>query len=708
MGGNSIVRSYRTALAAALLVAFAAPSLAQAPAPAAPVAPVVEPPAPTPAPATPPAPQPAPAVRAASLTPPQPAPAVASRSGARLAPGQPIPLVELEAFVDGAVRDAMSAGHVAGLAVAVVQNGQVVLEKGYGLARTRPQAPVDPNATLFRLGSVSKTFTWLAVLKAAEAGRINLDQPVNAYLPPALRVPDENFNAPVRVRHLMAHSGGFEDRELGRLFVNDPHGLLGLDSFLSTRRPHRVRAAGELSTYSNYGAGLAGAAVAHLSNRPFEDVIETEVLRPMELTDTTFRQAYPAENGLPAPMSPAQAARLSESFLWTRQGRRILPAELTGLSPAAGASSSADDMARYMLILLSGGKTELGEAYGPMTAQRIRTSLARPAPGLDGWNYGFMEYSLPGGFKGFGHDGATLGFRTGLVIVPDLSLGVFIAGNTDTAEGVVRRLPGALVQRFYAPYRLPAPSDPVAMREAARGYVGLYMPTRRAYQGLEGLIDRLTRMTRVSVGGEGQLVVAQRSRARLFTPEGARGQFKAVYGEDRIAFLPAAGQARSFILPRGQGAAERIDGVMRPEVLGWLALLTVCASLLSLVGAAIRSQEGRETRTQIRAGWVEVGTGAVWLTAVGVFGLWLRTASDAGKLMYDWPSPLLIAASATALIAALLTVLMALTLRKVWAGERRNAGWSSGRKLRHTATTLVYLGFSAILAAWGGLSFWTS
>jgi CubicO group peptidase (beta-lactamase class C family) len=633
----------------------------------------------------------------------------APRPGARLAPGQPIASPELEAFIDGTVREAMAAGHVAGLAVAVVQNGQVVLEKGYGLARTRPQTAVDPNATLFRLGSVSKTFTWLAVLKQAEAGRINLDQPINAYLPPELKVPDEGFTQPVRVRDLMAHSAGFEDRELGRLFVDRPDDFLGLDEFLAKRRPHRVRPAGELSTYSNYGAGLAGAAVAHLTNRPFEDVIETEVLRPMELADTTFRQPYPAVQGLPAPMPAAQAARLSESFLWTARGRRILPVELVALSPAAGASASADDMARYMLILLSGGKTELGEAFGPRTAQRIHTNLARPAPGLDGWDYGFMEYSLPGGFKGFGHDGATLGFRVGLVMVPELNLGVFVAGNTDTAEGVVRRLPGALVQRFYAPYRLPPASDAGALREAARGYTGLYLPTRRAYHGLEGLVGRLTRMMRVSVGSDGRLVVAQGPRARLFTPDGPPGQFKAVYGEDRIAFQPADGHARSFFLPGGQGAAERVDNLMRPEVLGALGLLAIAAALLSVAGVAIRgSREGRESRAQTRATWMEAIAAVVWLAAAVVFGLWMRGAGDAGKLMYGWPDPLLVAASSLAMLGAVLTLLMTVMLRKVWAGERRIVGWSGGRKLRHSLSVLVYLAFSVTLAAWGGLAFWTS
>ncbi|HTI66752.1 MAG TPA: serine hydrolase domain-containing protein [Caulobacteraceae bacterium] len=699
------------------LALWASSAVAQAPAPPEPVS------IPAPAPLPTPIPAPAPAAaaarpnlpaRPAPSRPAVPAPAAAasaapSRPGARLAPGQAIPLADLEAFVDGAVREAMAAGHVAGAAVAVVQNGQIVLEKGYGVARTRPQVPVDPRTTLFRLGSISKTFTWIGVLKAAEAGRMNLDQPVNAYLPPNLRVSDEGFADPVRVRQLMDHSGGFEDRELGRLFVDAPRRLSPLDQALLRQRPHRVRKPGELSTYSNYGAALAGAAAAQVAGQPFESMIEAGVLGPMGLADTTFRQPYPETEGLPAPMPEAMAARLSESYLWTPQGRRILPVELAGLTPAVAASSTAQDMARYMTVLLAGGATPAGPAYGPQTAQRLRTPLSRPAPGLNGWAGGFMEYSLPGGFQGFGHDGATVGFRSSLVIVPELGLGLFVVGNTDTADGLTRRLPGAVVQRFYAGYRLPPAPDAAVMREAAKAYGGAYLPTRRAYQGLEGLVDRLTRTIRVSVGDDGRLVIAQGRAARLFAPDGPAGSFRALYGEDRTVFVPAKGRAKAFFLPSGLGAAERVSLLHRPGTLAATALASLAASLLVLAGLLIRGpREGRESRAQTGAARLEAVAACVWLAAGAAFGTWTLGASDAATLMYRWPSATLMTSSTLALAAAVLTLVLAVQLRAVWVGERRVVGWSSWRKLRHTATVLVYLALVVVLGAWGALTPWAN
>ena len=706
-------RSILAPLAALCLTLSAGPSPGQTPAPA-------SAPTPPPAAAAAAAPVRSAPVRPAQVRPAQirPAPVAAAPAvpavpappgGVRLARGQPIPAAELEAFVDGTVRDAMAAGHVAGVAVAVVQNGQVVLEKGYGFAHASPLAPVDPRRTLFRLGSISKTFTWLAVLKAAEAGKLNLDQPVNAYLPPDLRLPDEGFDTPVRLRHLMAHTGGFEDRELGRLFVDRSDRLKPLAEALDRQRPHRVRAPGELSTYSNYGAALAGEALANTAGRDFESLVETEVLLPMGLADTTFRQPYEARDGLPAPMPAALATRLSDGFLWTPNGRHVLTPELAGLTPAVAASGTAGDMARYMTVLLANGATELGTGYGPQTAERIRTTLFRPAAGLNGWDHGFMEYSLPGGFRGFGHDGATLGFRSALMISPDLNLGVFVAGNTDTADGLTRRLAPALVQRFYAPYRIAPALDAAGRREAVRRYAGLYLPTRRAYHGLEGLVDRMTRLIRVSVSGDGRLVIAQGRGARLFAPDGAPARFRAVDGDDRTAFLPADGRAHSFFLPSGMGAAERVEGVHQPDLLRTLALLALAASLLVLAGLFIRGQrEGRETRAQTRAGWMEVGAAGLWLAAGTGFGCWTLKAADAASQMYRWPSLLLVVSSVLGVAAALMTVALVLQHRKVWAGERRVVGWTAGRKLRHTLTILIYLGFAVVLTAWGALEPWSS
>ena len=110
----------------------------------------------------------------------------------RLSRAQAIPPAELDAFVDGLVRQTLTANNIAGATVSIVQDGRIVLKKGYGFADIATSRRVDPDATLFRIGSITKTFTWIAVMKALEAGRLTLDDPVNQHLPDELRIPDDS------------------------------------------------------------------------------------------------------------------------------------------------------------------------------------------------------------------------------------------------------------------------------------------------------------------------------------------------------------------------------------------------------------------------------------------------------------------------------------------------------------------------------------
>src|SRR5690606_23244661 len=150
------------------------------------------------------------------------APAAAQEPAPRLAAGEPIPRAELEAFVDGVVTTAMAEDRIVGVTVAAVQGGEIVLEKGYGFADLDARRRVDPAETLFRIGSITKTFTWIEIMRLVEAGRLSLEDPVNDHLPAEVRMPDEGFDQPIRVRDLMTHQPGLEDRVFGVLFVRDP------------------------------------------------------------------------------------------------------------------------------------------------------------------------------------------------------------------------------------------------------------------------------------------------------------------------------------------------------------------------------------------------------------------------------------------------------------------------------------------------------
>jgi CubicO group peptidase (beta-lactamase class C family) len=617
---------------------------------------------------------------------------------ATLSPDQPIPPVALEALVDATVRQAMERDHIAGVTVAVVQGGKVVLEKGYGFADVARQRPVDPDRTLFRVGSITKTFTWLMTLNAVEHGRMSLDAPLNTYLPPRLRIPGRRGYRQVEVRDAMTHTPGFEDLPLKHLFLRDPAQLLSVDDDLAAYRPARVYPPGEVGAYSNYGAALTGDAVAHVEGAPWPDVLEAQILKPAGMDHTTGREVYPPRAGLPAPM-PADLARdVSRGYRWTGAAFTADPFELVGGNAPAGAiSSTAGDMARYMTLLLAGGVIDGRMIYGPATAAAVRTPM-RQFAGDDAVDGGFFQSPLGGGLVSYGHDGATMDFHSNLMIAPALRLGVFVAANTEGEHTLTGVLPALIVQTFYVAPRPPLAATPILLHDAGL-YRGEYLNTRRPFHGLEAFaMGFLT--TPVSVAAPGYLMVGP----ERFVATGAPGMFQdADHPWLKIQAETGPGQTTKLLL--GGGELWRADWVHQTRALGLLALLTMTASIGILFGLASPARwRLPQTRVQRLAGALRGPAAVLWLFAVPAFALKLQAAlADQSTVVYDWPGPLVTAASAAALAATVLSWAAAALTPFAWAGR---GGWSPWRKLRFTATILTFAAFGLLLAMLGALQPW--
>jgi CubicO group peptidase (beta-lactamase class C family) len=628
-------------------------------------------------------------------------------NGARLAPGTPIPPVELEALVDGVVREAMATSHIAGAAVSVVQDGQVVLKKGYGFAA--PGRPVDPDLTLFRVGSISKTFTWIALMKEVEAGRMRLSAPIDLYLPEPLQIRDQGFAQPILVRDLMTHSAGFEDRTLGQLFEKNPDRIRPLADYLREERPRRVRPPGQVSAYSNYGAMLAGEATSYENGHPYQDLIDSEIIQPLGLAHTTFREPYPARSDLPTPMPASLAADVSTGYRWAAGTWRPQAFEfVTQGAPAGAASSTAGDMARYMLMILNGGQLDGATIYGPATAAGFRATLFSNAPGVNGWDDGFMEFALPGGFRGVGHDGDTLWFHSSMVTVPALNLGIFVTTNTDTGPVLAATLPDRIVERFYAPPSVsPRPGVP-ALVDDRSVYAGTYLNDRRPYHGLEKFVFMLLGQANISVTDDGRLLAPGDGGVEAWVPDGAPGHFVAVDSPQTMAFEIVGGRAVRWFAPSGTTAFDRVGVIDRASTLALMTALAALASVATLVGLAVRDRrESRETPTQARASLVQTTVSVLWLVAMASFAVWGAGAGDVGRIVYGWPGPFVIVASSCALVGAMLTVLLLALTPVVWRGGRRLDSWSIWRKFRFTVTTVVFAAFAAQLLLWGALAPWS-
>ena len=643
--------------------------------------------------------------------PPLAASAPLTATGSRLSPTQPIPQAEVEAFVDGVVTEAMARQHIAGVTVSVVQGGQVLLKKGYGFSDLNPRRAVDPDRTLFRLGSISKTFTWITLMKEVDAGRIRLSQPINLYLPERDQVRDQGFDQPVRVVDLMSHAAGFEDRTLGHLMERDYSRVRPLDVYLRQERPKRVHAPGVVSSYSNYGAGLAGEAVSYVLGKPFERVAEEDIFFPLGMGRTTFREPHAATPGLPGPMTGILARDVAQGYRWTPSGFERRDYEYMGqIAPAGSASSTANDVARYMLMQLGGGQFGGVTVYGPATAGAFRTPLRATPKGINGWAHGFMVYDLPGGWRGYGHVGDTLSFHANMVVVPDLNLGIFIAANTETGRPLATDLPNRLVSRFYAAPR-PFPGTPSAdLAGHAVAFSGYFISTRRAYSGLEAFVDLLTSGVGVSVTPDGRLLTRTEDGTKAWVPEGATadGRFVALEGNERRVFRLADGTAQSFLTASGAERFDRAPLWLQPNILAVLASLTALASFATLGGLVVRNRrEFRQNQVQSRASLVHNIQAVLWLIALVLFAVWVGKAGDSAQIMYRWPGALLVTASACALVSAIMTIATVIAMPAIWRGGRRVDSWAPLRRVFFTLTVLIYGAFSIVLAMWGALSPWS-
>jgi len=388
----------------------------------------------------------------------------------QLSAGPTDPL-ELEAFIDGYLSAQMQANNIAGAAVSVVKDGQLFFSKGYGYTDVAQRLPVDPEKTLFRIGSISKLFTWTAVMQLVEQGKLDLDADVNTYL--EFKIP-ATFPEPITLNHLMAHTSGFEDRTFGMQPATTEQ-LTPLGDWLKTHLPARVRPPGQLSAYSNYGAALAGYIVERVSGMLFDDYLDKNILVPLGMAHSSSRQPLPA----------ALAGFLSLGYTSVNGEYKPQPFEAINLAPAGSLSASAVDMARFMLAHLHEGRYGEAVILKPATTQLMHTRHFADDPRLNGWAHGFYEMDMNGQHL-IGHGGDTAFFHSLLMLFPEYDLGVFISTNSSGGATAVSTFQRAFVDHYF-PKALPVITPPADFAQRAERFSGSYRMIRMSYTTPEKL-----------------------------------------------------------------------------------------------------------------------------------------------------------------------------------------------------------------------------
>jgi len=389
----------------------------------------------------------------------EPPPAAAAPTGVWADP------LEVEAFVDGVMAEQLKSYHIPGATVAVVADGELLFAKGYGYADLATHRPVVADRTLFRLASVSKLFTWTAVMQLVEKGKLDLNADVNEYLGD-LRIPPA-FGKPITLANLMTHSSGFEDTPTD-VYVNRAKDLKPLATYIKGDVPARIYPPGEVPAYSNYGAALAGYIVERVAGVPFERYVEQHIFEPLGMGRSTFREPLPAalEPDVAVGYKYGDGLFEPQDFEWQQQ------------YPAASLSAPATDMARFMVAHLEDGRYGSSRILGEAAAREMHRHLFTADPRVNGWAHGFTEMTL-NGERVIWHGGDTIHFHTALALFPEHDVGVFVSYNS--FDGAFARLDllYAFADRYFPATKKPAPEPGPGAARAAAPYAGSYVISRR-------------------------------------------------------------------------------------------------------------------------------------------------------------------------------------------------------------------------------------
>jgi len=360
----------------------------------------------------------------------------ASHQGGRIDPD------DLETFLDGFFAARMAMLHIPGVVVVFVQDGEILLSKGYGFANLEQRLPMDPDATVVRIGSVSKTFVATAVMQQVEQGRLDLHTDVNQYLD-TFRL-DDNYPEPVTLAHLLTHTAGFDDYQSN---TTDPTEIQPLGPYLAEHMPPRVMPTGEILCYSNHGYALAAYIVERVSGIAFDQYVKDHILRPLGMDHSGYLLSPPMPSGL-------AVGYFHENAAYTPQ-----PIDYDDDYPGGSLVSTAADMARFMLAHLQDGCYQGVCILQPATIAEMHRQQFTNHPQLPGWTYGFTE-GFRNGQRLIGHGGAIRGFASDMTLLPEHGLGYFVAFNHECAGssacGLISMLRGQFLDRYF-------PAEPVTL-----------------------------------------------------------------------------------------------------------------------------------------------------------------------------------------------------------------------------------------------------
>ncbi len=364
---------------------------------------------------------------------------------------------KVEQFADDFFHDPMIQEMMAGAVFVVVQGEDVVLKKGYGMANMEKGEPFDPDHTVFRVASVSKAITATAVMQLVEQGKLDLHEDMNTYLD--FNIPNKT-DTPLTMRNLLTNATGFAFGDTSDLVSFDMKQDIPLGQYMADHIPEVVYTPGEYYRYDNHGFNLQGYVVEHVSGVPFHDYVSSRIFEPLGMMDSDFL------------LTEQLTERLAAAY--DVEGQPIPTyTMIPAVHPAGGMLSTGADMAKFMMAHLSSGKLGDTRILQEETAREMHKPQLYAHPDLPNMAYGF-EFSQQQVYNGHTvveKGGDVNGYHTGMWLLPEEEVGVFVSVNKDIEFR--SELFGAFMDRFY-PGEASTPAYEQPQQPALSAFEGIY------------------------------------------------------------------------------------------------------------------------------------------------------------------------------------------------------------------------------------------
>lgn len=434
---------------------------------------------------------------------------------------------ELGAFFDGLVPALMQESHIAGVSLSVVRADELLFMKGYGYKNIEENTLVDPVNTSFRIGSVTKLFVWTALLQLYENGKLDLDEPVQNYIDFSL---DNPYKTPVTINHLMTHTAGFEDRGFG-LWAPAADSVTPLGDWLKDHKPSIIREPGVESSYSNYGAALAGYIVERISGLSFEEYCRVYIFQPLGMLHVSLQQ----------PLDESEFELLSEGYSYSEGWFYPQPFEILRIPPAGAATATSADLALFMKALLSSEqdilKPETKKLF--LSRQTIHDSLL--SNGMASGLYETSEHGL----RIVGHGGDTMLFHSRMVLIPQEDFGLFITCNSADGEELGTQVVSALLDAF-CPVETPILPTVIPKLAEQKTFTGNYQMNRRSYTTAEKLFQLFGYIS-VTAEPSGAVLLNGPKGIERYIPVKVDGLYQKIGDDEKILFTEKHGIKKLYI-----------------------------------------------------------------------------------------------------------------------------------------------------------------